>query len=90
MLTMDTVYSMTAICSLILGASGIVMGILHYTVISPLRMAIDRLSETISRLEQAVGDMETRQRELDHRVTIVEQSAKSAHKRLDELTGGPR
>lgn len=85
---MDLVNSLTAVFSLVLAVSAVVMGILHYVVIMPLRMAIDRLSETIERLEKAVNDMETQQRELDKRITIVEQATKSAHRRLDAITNG--
>lgn len=86
---MDLINSITAVCSLVLAISAMIMGFLHYVVITPLKMAIDRLSETIERLEKAVGDMETQQREMDKRLTIVEQTAKSAHKRLDVLTHKP-
>ena len=85
---MGMVHDIAEACSLILTASAIIMGGLYYVVILPLRTAIDRLAETISRLEKAVSDMEARQRELAERVTIVEQTARSAHKRLDELVKG--
>ena len=83
---MDVINSIAAVCASVLSISEVVMGILHYVVMAPLRSAIDRLSETISRLEKSVTDMEITQRELDHRVTIVEQSAKAAHRRIDAIT----
>lgn len=85
---MELVNSIAAVCASVLSISAVVMGILHYVVMAPLRSAIDRLSESIIRLEKSVTDMEVTQRELDRRVTIVEQSAETAHKRIDALISG--
>ena len=52
---MELINSIIAVCSLVLVISAIIMGILHYVVITPLRVAIDRISETIEWLEKAVG-----------------------------------
>ena len=62
--------------------------VLQYAVdniVKPLSSNIMQLQETIKELKTLIDFLRERQQEFDRRLTIVEQSTKAAHKRLDEL-----
>lgn len=78
----------------ILGVAGSVVAIITFIggvagwcinkgVINPLATAIKMLQRTVEKFENTVRDMGNRQHEIDKRLVAVEQSAKSAHHRLD-------
>lgn len=54
-------------------------------IISPLSIAITALQETIKEFRDVVDNLKQEQHEIDKRLVVVEQSAKSAHHRLDGL-----
>lgn len=58
---------------------------LYWAVLSPLKEQISRLSDTIDRINTDIDKEQADMRELDARLTRVEQSDKSAHKRISLL-----
>lgn len=79
------------ICSIV-GTAVPVCGAFRYVVIKPLSKdilantkATSKLSESVDKLHDKIEYVDRRREELQERVAIVEQSAKSAHHRLDNL-----
>ena len=62
--------------------------VLNYTVIKPLKGSISSLEKTIAKMDGTIERVVTNQAEYDRRLTITEQSVKSAHHRIDEIKGG--
>lgn len=62
--------------------------VLNYTIIKPLKDSISALERTIAKMDGTVERLVDNDVSLDRRLTIVEQSAKSAHHRIDEIKGG--
>ena len=62
--------------------------VLNYTIIKPLKDSISALGVTIAKMDSTVERLVDNDVSLDRRLTIVEQSAKSAHHRIDEIKGG--
>ena len=62
--------------------------VLNYTIIKPLKYSISALERTIAKMDSTVERLVDNDVSLDRRLTIVEQSAKSAHHRIDEIKGG--
>ena len=62
--------------------------VLNYTIIKPLKDSISALERTIAKMDSTVERLVDNDVSLDRRLTIVEQSAKSAHHRIDEIKGG--
>jgi outer membrane murein-binding lipoprotein Lpp len=60
-------------------------GLFYYT--ATLKAQIRTLSEVIQSLSASVDASNADRRALDTRITGVEESAKSAHKRLDRVEG---
>lgn len=65
--------------------ASIVAGITKYIVINPLQGAICTLNDTVKELKTMLGSLSEEQKCSDKRLVAVEESAKSAHKRLDRL-----
>lgn len=65
--------------------------VVQYIVIRPLQASIASLGEAVSSLRTLLQDIEcrlnTETRNLDTRIVCVEESAKSAHKRIDTIEG---
>lgn len=65
--------------------------VIQYIIISPLQHSIASLGEAVTKLEQLLNDINNRvnceTRNLDTRIVHVEESTKSAHKRIDALEG---
>lgn len=65
--------------------------VVQYVVIRPLQASISSLGEAVSALRTLLQDIEcrlnTETRNLDTRIVCVEESTKSAHKRIDALEG---
>ena len=63
--------------------------IIQYIIIRPLQQSIASLGEAVTKLEQLLNDINCRlnseTRNLDTRIVCVEESTKSAHKRIDAL-----
>ncbi len=65
-------------------ASGIAAAF-HFAVLKPLNEAILRLDYTLRRMDEQLQKMEEAHHLLDIKVTEIDQRAKAAHARLDEL-----
>ena len=59
--------------------------VVKYLIVNPLQAALSALKEAIDKLESMLERLEGDHKSLDRRVTVVEESAKAAHKRLDGL-----
>ena len=57
----------------------------HFAVLRPLNEAIIRLDDTLRRMDAQLHAMEEAHHLLDVKVAEIDQRAKSAHARLDEL-----
>lgn len=62
--------------------------VLNYTIIKPLKDSISALGQTIAKMDGTIERVVNNQAEYDRRLTITEQSVKSAHHRIDEIKGG--
>lgn len=51
-----------------------------------LKLGIENIAQTVNALSSAQSSTASTVKELDRRVTVVEESAKSAHKRIDANT----
>lgn len=69
----------------ILGIIGFTAGVLKYTVIDPIRQAMSTLKEALDEVKTMLKELSEEQRNIDKRLVAVEESAKSAHKRLDGM-----
>ena len=54
-------------------------------IVSPLQTAITALNAAVQELKAVLSRLEQDQKNIDIRLTRVEESAKSAHKRIDGL-----
>lgn len=65
--------------------------VVQYVVIRPLQLSISALGEAVGKLRQLLQDincrLNTETRNLDTRLVCVEESTKSAHKRIDSIEG---
>lgn len=77
-MTVDEIAQYITIASAISGG-------IYWAVLKPLRMEIERLERTITEINETIEAWREDNRELDKRLTRVEQSDKSAHKRIDQL-----
>ena len=57
----------------------------HFAVLRPLNESITRLDYTLQRMDDQLHKMEEAHHLLDVKVAEIDQRAKSAHARLDEL-----
>lgn len=62
-------------------------GAFSYFILKPLNRAIDQLNLAISDLHQEILEAEERRHALEIQVAKLEQSARSAHHRIDGLEG---
>lgn len=58
-----------------------------YLIVNPLQSAIDALKEAVAEIKAILCRMDNEQKGIDKRLVAVEESAKSAHKRIDGLEG---
>ena len=79
---MDT--SITAV----VGLAGLAGTIFYYAVIKPLTGAIADLRELIHDMREDLQRNEENRQEMDLRLVAVEESAKSAHHRIDGIERG--
>ena len=79
---MDT--SITAV----VGLAGLAGTIFYYAVIKPLTGAIADLRELIHDMREDLQRNEEKRQEMDLRLVAVEESAKSAHHRIDGIGRG--
>ena len=79
---LNDIVSMTVIISF-------AAAVIQYVIIRPVQLSIATLCEAVTELRQLLQDincrLNTETRNLDTRIVCVEESTKSAHKRLDTL-----
>lgn len=69
----------------IVSVAGLCATAFHFAVLKPLNEAIIRLDDTLRRMDAQLHAMEEAHHLLDVKVAEIDQRAKSAHARLDEL-----
>jgi predicted nucleic acid-binding Zn-ribbon protein len=77
--------NIVAIITIIAAGAGIVAGITKYVVVNPLQWAISTLNEAVKELNSMLGHLAEEQKNIDKRLVAVEESTKSAHKRIDGM-----
>lgn len=60
-------------------------GVVKLLIVNPLQTAITALKEAITKMDSLLTRLDYEQKCIDKRLVAVEESAKSAHKRLDGL-----
>lgn len=60
--------------------------VVMYLITKPLQSQLESLQKSIDKLAEALSDNQHNVNDLRERVAAVENSAKSAHNRIDELT----
>ncbi|WP_425061381.1 hypothetical protein [Sporomusa carbonis] len=61
--------------------------LVKYLIVNPLQAAINSLKEAVAKIETILFRLEQDQKNIDKRLVAVEESTKSAHKRLDGIEG---
>lgn len=61
------------------------VGIVKGLIVNPLQSAISSLKAALDKMESMLFRLEQDQKGIDKRLVAVEESAKSAHKRLDGM-----
>lgn len=69
----------------VLGIMTFAAGLINYIVVKPLQASINSLKETVTELKLVIAGLSEEQKCIDKRLVAVEESAKSAHKRLDGM-----
>ena len=72
----------------VVGLAGLAGTIFYYAVIKPLTGAIADLRELIHDMREDLQRNEEKRQEMDLRLVAVEESAKSAHHRIDGIERG--
>lgn len=70
----------------VLAVFGAVGWIFKVWIINPLSAAIDRLNDSVSRIEGVVDSMQRQNIDLMKNLATAEASMKSAHKRMDDFS----
>jgi len=68
----------------IVGFAAVVVKLL---VVHPLQISISQLQRAIEKMEDVLSNLADEQKCIDKRLVAVEESTKSAHKRLDGMEG---
>lgn len=74
----------TAVQVSILG--GAIWSVISYIILKPLNNTIERLDKSIDKLDGKTNDMLCRSYELERELAVIDQRARSAHHRLDDMT----
>ncbi len=61
--------------------------LVKYLIVAPLQTAINALKEAITEMKNMISCLSDEQKCIDKRLVAVEESTKSAHKRIDEMGG---
>lgn len=77
---LNTTYQVAAIAAVLGGA-------FSYSILRPLNNAITELRAMIGELREDLRQSEERRTQLEIKMAEIDQRAKSAHKRLDNLVG---
>jgi prefoldin subunit 5 len=67
------------------GVLVVIWGVFRYAIINPLNVAIESLSEAVKELRKEIKAGEERRHELEVKLTEIDQRARSAHHRIDDL-----
>ena len=65
---------------------GAIWSIVSYVILKPLDKSIGRLEKSLDLMTVKINEAKQRSHDVEIKLAIVEQSLKSAHKRLDFLT----
>ncbi|TCL35662.1 hypothetical protein EV210_111128 [Anaerospora hongkongensis] len=71
----------------IISVIGFLALLVKQLIINPLQAAISSLNKAVEELKGVLTRIEREQNHIDRRLVVVEESAKSAHKRLDGMEG---
>jgi len=71
----------------IIAVIGFAAGVVKLLIVKPLQTAINALHEAINEMKNMLFRLEQDQKNIDKRLVVVEESTKSAHKRLDGMEG---
>lgn len=88
---MDGINTASIVIGIILGVGSILVGVFKTmtyvtnNVVAPMQVSIAQLANVTKDLRTLVEQLRKDMREQDRRITICEQSCKSAHHRLDTL-----
>ena len=66
---------------------GFVSLLVKQLIINPLQTAIVALNKAVEEFKTVLTRIEREQNSIDRRLVVVEESAKSAHKRIDGMEG---
>ena len=80
---MESLIQMAGVIVAILSLCGVIF---NYAVIKPLSASIRELRELIESTREYIRGVEEKRQNMAERLAKVEESAKSAHHRLDDLT----
>ena len=64
-----------------------VVGIVRCVIIAPLKDSITALQKAIEKLEKSLAILDEKMDSQRERIALVEASTRSAHKRIDEMSG---
>ena len=78
----------TSITAAVVGVAGLAGTVFYYAVIHPLTEAIADLRGLIRDMRDDLQRNEEKRQEMDLRLVAVEESAKSAHHRIDGIERG--
>jgi len=70
----------------ILGVAGTFAAAFHFAVLRPLDNSISRIEKMLDKFEERADREEAARHEIDVKLAEVDQRARSAHARLDEIT----
>lgn len=71
----------------IISVIGFLALLVKQLIITPLQTTISSLNRAVEELKGVLTRIEREQNSIDRRLVVVEESAKSAHKRLDGMEG---
>jgi len=71
----------------IIAVIGFAAGIVKLLIVKPLQGAIETLQKAIDKMETMLNNLSEEQKSIDKRLVAVEESTKSAHKRIDGMEG---
>ncbi len=88
---MEEINTASIVIGIILGVGSILVGVFKTmayvtnNIVAPMQISINQLSSVTKELRTLLEQLRKDSREQDRRITICEQSCKSAHHRLDTL-----
>ena len=74
----------TAVQVSILG--GAIWSVISYIVLKPIDNSINRLEKSIDKIDGKTDEINRRSYQLERELAVIDQRARSAHHRLDDMT----